>query len=270
MANSSFMTLSDFFEYWTLFSSYVSVGTIFLWAFLGGLLGFVLMLIVEIVWRKKITVKRRYKFLQYVTYLYFVFFPLYAGFCFTQWFGFHAIEGQVMKNIPAVLGETNLLFNEHLREKIEELIGEESLNYTVNSIVDNSLDSASKMIASLNGSIDTLGLKEKGAILVTSQVVKSGVVKSQVKSQASSVVGEGLTLNQSHVEELMSTEISSLLETGVVNVVVEKKIKGIFGGLKMQALLFFLLGMAIPICEIILAHYLERKRLTELSKLSQN
>lgn len=270
MAHLHFITLSDFFEYWTLFSGYVSVGTIFLWAFLGGLLGFVMILVAEIVWRKKITIKRRYKFLQYITYLYFIFFPLYAGFCFTQWFGLHAIEGQVVKNIPAILGETNLLFNEHLREKIEELVGKESLNFTVNSIVDTGLDSVSETIASFDGDVDTLSLKEKSAILVTSQVVKSGVVKSQVKSQASSAVGEGLALNQSHVEELMSTEINSLLETGVVNVVVEKQIKSFFGGLKMQILLIFLLGMAIPIGEIVLAHYLEKKRLTEFVKLNQD
>lgn len=264
MNNLLAISFSEFIEYWNIFSSDISVGTIFLWAFLGGVLGFVLTLVCEIVWRKKIIVRRRYKFLQYFTYLYFVFFPLFAGFCFAQWFGFHAVEKQVVKNIPTILGEANILFNEHARESLESLLGEEVLVMSANQAMEEGMNVVGDMIFAIAIDSDSLALREKGIAAVAGTVVKSNLAKGQVKNKGSEVVGGALLLEKSHAEEIMNTEIGSILDTGLMNVVVEKKVNGIFGGLKMQALLIFLLGMAIPIGEIILAHYLERKRLREI------
>lgn len=265
-----FISLSDFFEYWSLISQYVSVGSIFLWGILGGLLGFVLALVAEIVWRKKITVRRKYKFLQYFTYLYFVFFPLFAGFCFTQWFGFHAIEKQVVKNIPVLLSQSNILFNEHLKDDLEELIGKDVLKISAGQLIESGMDSVGEIILSTAIVSDSLELYEKGIAATAGVAVKTDLAKSQVKSKVGGTIGEALSLEKSHGEELLNTEISEILDTGIVNLVLQKKVEGIFGGLKLQALLIFLIGIALPIGEIMLAHYLERKRLKDLEASSQN
>lgn len=262
-----FISCSEFLEYWDLVTQYVNVSSIFLWGFLGGLLGFILALVAVIVWRKKILVRRKYKVLKYFTYLYFAFIPLFTGFCFTQWFAFHSIEKQVVKHIPAMLGESNILFNKYVKEDLENLVGKERLNITGNQAVDIGLDVTGDVIKTMGMSGDSVTLEQAGTAFLASKVVKSDLMKGKAKTKATETIGEGLLVGSELAGELMNTEVSSILETGVVNIVVEKKVKGIFGGLKMQAFLMLLIGLGIPIAEILLAHYLERKRLRELNLL---
>lgn len=61
--------------------------------------------------------------------------------------------------------------------------------------------------------------------------------------------------------DVLNVKVENILEDGVLNTIIEKYIKGAFGGLKMSVVLIFLVGLAIPLAEIIVAHYLERKRL---------
>lgn len=259
-----FISQAEFFEYWSLVSQYVNVGSIFLWGFLGGLLGAVVVVIAEIVWRKKILVRRKYKFLKFLAYLYFAFFPLFAGFCFTQWFAFHNIEKQVVKNIPNILAGSNELFDTYLKESIEDMVGKENLKLSANQLVDSGMDKVGSTIKSMATDSDSITLKERSMALVASNVVQSNLAKGKAKSKIAETIGENTLVGNDLAEELMATEMASILETGAVNFVVEQKVKGIFGGLKMQALLIFLIGMTIPIAEIVLAHYLERKRIREL------
>lgn len=263
MEDVSFISLSQFIEYWHLISEYVNIGTIFLYALLGGILGFVVVLVAEIIWCKRITVKRRYKFLQYFTYLYFIFFPFYAGFCFSQWFGFHAIEKQIVKNIPSMLGGSNALFNEYVKDELEKMIGKENLNITASQLVDKGLDATSDLLKATAIDSDSITPRERTTMEIASILVKSDAAKNQVKSTASGKMGDALGVSKTHAEEFMTTEVASILESGLVNSILEKKIKGIFGGLKLQVFFIFLIGMALPISEIVLAHYLERKRAKE-------
>lgn len=248
-------------EYWHLFHEYINVSNIFLWGLLGGIIGVIVVIILEIIFRKKILVRRRYKVLKFIAYLYFAFFPLYSGFCFSQWFALNATEKQIVQNIPTVLGNSNTLFNKYLKDYIEEQVGKGRLNITTNEGVDIGVELAMSLANYLKLEQDTVESGKGGQIMsFVSNLLKSEYIKGEAKNQIVDLVSSNFGIEKEVVKELMDTEIQSILDTGAVNVFVEAKIKSVFNGLKFQVALMYLIGMCIPIAEIVLAHYLERKR----------
>ena len=261
--NLSYISFSEITEYWNLFNSYVDLSTVLIWGLLGGLLGFAIMLILEIVFRKKILVKREYKILKYLAYLYFAFLPFWGSFCFSQWFALYAVEKEIAGNISTIMNGSDEIFNKYLREYVEQQIGEGKLKITTNEGVDASVDLIVSLTNSMRLSEDSTSSKVNQLVSFVSNLLKSDILKSETKNQIAEVISSNLGLEKDAVRDLMDTEIQSILDTGAVNTYVEAKLKSIFGGLRLQVFLIFLLGISIPLLEIILAHYLERKRKKE-------
>lgn len=251
-------SLTDLFYYWSLISSYVDIGSIVFWTLLGGFLGFVTVLILEIIFRKKILVRRRHKILKYIACLYFIFFPFWASFSFSQLFAFHSIKGQVINNIPVILGESNSLFNLFLTDYVEEHIGMDKLGFTTNEGVDAVVDLVSDYNP-LRAISDSASSLTRAAASVASDMITSEYLKGKSKDQIAEAVSSNLSLDRESVEELMDTKINQILETGAINSYAEIQVNSIFSSLMFQAVLIFLLGIAIPLGEIVLAHYLVRK-----------
>lgn len=257
----------DILEYWDTITQYVNPLTIIIWAIAGGIAGFIIVLITQLILRKKILVRRRHWSLKILSYLYMVFFPLFAGYCFTQWFALHGCEKEIVKNIPTYLGDANSAFNLYIKAEVEKALGEKHLKLTGHEIIDKAASytgqAASFLLSSMQ-SEDTTSIVSKGSSFLMEKMAENDFVKDQAVKYVEEALGEKLLQDKELTKDLLSVKIENILADGALNTIVEKKVKNIFGGLKLNAFLIFLIGIAIPAAEIVLAHYLERKRLKSL------
>ena len=249
-------SFGDIFRYWNTLTDYINPVWIVGWAIIGGLIGFILFLVLELVFRKKILVNRRHWSLKYLSYIYMAFFPLFGAFCFTQWFAIHNCQTQLVNNIPTYLGSANAAFNEYLKDEIEAVVEARYLELTGREALTKTADVATKTLSDYINSTETdIGSK------VSAMLMQTDFIKEKAVSQLAEKVGEQLLMDKDLTQEMLDVKINNILNDGVLNTVVEKHIQNIFGGFKMQIYLIFLIGLLIPVAEIILAHYLERKRL---------
>lgn len=246
-----FISFTDIIKYWDSITQYIDPLNIIAWAIAGGLIGFFIVLITELILRKKILVKRRHWTLKYLSYLYMVFLPLFAGYCFTQWFAVHACERQLVKNIPLYMGSANSAFNKYLKDEVEKVVEERHLQLTGHEILDKGANLAVNTANKLTASVD-----ESWETKLTAYAAKSGFVKDQIVDGLVEKLGEQLLMDKDLTQEVLDTKIQNLLEDGVLNTVVEKHIKNLSGGFKSNILLIFLIGIAIPTIEIIIGNYL--------------
>lgn len=253
-----YVSIDELAKYWDLFSSYVDITTVFLWGILGGLLGFVLALILEIVLRNKILVRRKYKVLKFISYCYFAFFPFFFGFCFTQWFALHAIEKQVVKHIPSVTEASNALFDDYLRAYVKEQISAGNINIQIDGGVDAGVDLVVALASYMKQEEDSV--PAKGIVSILSNLLKSDILKKEAKDQIAKGLSSSLGVDKEIIEELLETDLQKILDKGTINTFVELQVRSAFDGLRNQVLLVFIIGIGIPIIEILLAHYLNRKR----------
>ena len=249
----------DIFKYWDMITQYVNPATIILWGITGGIAGFVIVLITEIILRKKILVNRRHWSLKILAYAYMVFFPLFAGYCFTQWFAVHALEREVVKNIPTYLTDANSVFNSYLKDEVEKVVDTKYLQSTGNEILD-------KGVAFTNNALNEYlkGGDSNIKTQISAYLAQSDLIKSKISEQLTDKISEQLKIDQEIVRQILDVKLQNILDDGALNNVVEKYITDFTGSLKMNALLIFLIGIAIPLIEIIIAHILEKKRLNRL------
>lgn len=253
--NTLFISLSDIFTYWDTLTQYINPLKIIIWAITGGVIGFLIVLITEIILRKKILVKRRHWSLKVLSYVYMVFLPLFAGYCFTQWFAIHACERELVKNIPTYLGDTNSAFNKYLKHEVEKVVEARYLQLTGNEVLDKGVTLAGNMVSKAVETTDN-----KFETKISAYFAKTDFVKGHVTDYIAEKVGEKLMMDKELTREVLDVKIQNLLDDGVLNTVIEKHIKNITGGFKMNVLILFLAILAIPLTEIIIANYLDKKR----------
>ncbi|WP_163306954.1 hypothetical protein [Dysgonomonas sp. 521] len=257
-------SITDVFKYWDTLTQYINPATVIIGAVLGGVLGFIIFLVAEILLRKKILIRRRHWSLKYLSYLYMAFFPLFAGFCFTQWFAMHTCERELVKNIPTYLGDANSLFNVYLKDEVVKILDEKHLQLTGHEAIDKAASLAGNTVSEqLKSNISTTDttLTAKASSFLLSKVAETEFIKNKAVQYVEEKMGSAVMMDKNMTNEVLNVKIENILDDGVLNTIIEKHIRNLFGGFKMNALLIFLIGMAIPIAEIVLAHYLEKKHL---------
>lgn len=263
-----FISFPDIYTYWDTLTQYVNPLTIILWAITGGVIGFLIALITEIILRKKILVKRRHWTLKVLAYIYMVFLPLFPGYCFTQWFSIHGCERELIKNIPTYLGDANSAFNKYLKYEVEKAVEAKHLQLTGHQVLDKGISFAAGLVSE---AIETTDNKLETKL--SAYLAKTDFMKEQVTDYIIEKLGEQLMTDKALTHEILDVKIQNLLDDGVLNTIVEKQIKKFTGGFKTSVLLLFLAVLAIPVIEILLANYWEKKRLSKENannNISQN
>ncbi|MFV0329028.1 MAG: hypothetical protein ACK5KL_04230 [Dysgonomonas sp.] len=257
-------SITDLFKYWDTLTQYINPVTIILWGIIGGIVGFALFVIVEAILRKRILIRRRHWSLKYLAYAYMVFFPLLGGFCFSQWFALHRCQQELVKNIPTYLGDANSAFNTYLKDEVIKIIDARHLQLSGHEIIDKAATVAGSTVSTqlreISAANDTT-LTAKASSYLLSKAAETEVVKNMAVSYVEKKLGETVMMDENMTNDVLNVKVENILEDGVLNTLLEKYIKNIFGGLKMNVVLILLIGLAIPAAEIILAHFLEKKRL---------
>ncbi len=142
-------------------------------------------------------------------------------------------------------------------------IDERHLQLSGHEIIDKAAaKTGSTVSAQLKENVSTTDttLTAKTSSFLLSKVAETEVVKNMAVNYIEKKLGETVMMDENMTNDVLNVKIESILEDGVLNTIIEKYIKSTFGGLKMNVILIFFVGLAIPLAEIILAHYLERKR----------
>lgn len=268
-------SFSDWIKYWDVLCEYINPYHVIIWGVAGGILGFLLTLFVVIWLRKKILVPRKYTILKVLSYCYLVFFPLFIGFIAFQLSAVHNFERQVVKNIPKYLGETNQLFNTYLKAEVIKIISEETLKSSGNDLLDKTVKGAQSIAGTLLkdkaselwASDTETGFKDVVASYVTSVLAETGFVRTYLVSGIKQKIGNVLLMDKKTANEFFDVEIGKILDSGILNTVLEKHTKNITGGLKMNVLLLLLLVVALPVIEIIIANRIYQNKSSECDDL---
>jgi hypothetical protein len=202
-----------------------------------------------------------------------IFFPLFGGFCFSQWFALHRCQQELVKNIPTYLGEVNSIFNTYLKDEVVKVIDERYLQLSGREAIGKAVEVGGKVVsAQLKENVTTKDTLTASAIsFLLRKVSDTEAVKEIAVSCIEEKLGETIMMDKDMTGELLNVKVGNILEDGILNTIIEKHIKNIFGGFKMNVILILLIGLAIPSAEIVLAHYLERKRKkTEMAMIQNN
>ncbi|NDV59134.1 hypothetical protein [Bacteroides sp. 519] len=253
--------LSEFTKYWDTLCEFINPYTVLIWGVVGAVIAFIVALIFTIKLRKKILVPRKYVILKVLSYCYMAFFPLFIGFYAFQWSALHNCERQVVKNIPKYLGESNHLFNKYVKTEAIKIIGEETMNSSGNELLNKAVSGIQSVSKSLFKSTaneqlvsEKTGISDAAFSYISSVLVETGFVRKYVVGEIKKKVGDVLLMDKKLTDEFFDTEITKIMDTGILNTVVEKHVKNITGSFKMNVLLMFLLIMAILVIEIIIAN----------------
>lgn len=262
--------LSDLISYWDILCEYINPYKIVLWAIVGGIAGFIITVILMIIFRKTILVNRKYIVLKILSYCYLVFFPLFIGFCALQWSALHNCERQIINNIPKYLGETNHLFNTYIKAEVIKIISEETMQSTGDDILNKTVKTAQNFSAALFKSKAGESLKtEKAGITdavynyISGTIINTEFVRKYIVSEIKKKVGNVLLMDEKLSNEFFDIEIGKILDSGILNTVAEKHVKYIIGGFKMNVWIMFFLIIALPVVEIMISNRMHRKKLKE-------
>ncbi|MDR2918255.1 MAG: hypothetical protein LBV72_02685 [Tannerella sp.] len=256
----------EIFKYWDILVQYINPLLILLWAIIGGLTGIVLAIILLLALRKQIFVTRRHWILKWLSYAYIIFLPLFIGFSFAQWSALHNCERQIIQNIPKYLGDTHMLYNTYLKAEVEKIVAEEILKQSGNELLEGAVNIAQSYVGTTLKSdskdkLQAASYKDKISEYLVQTLLESSYVRELIVSEARNRIGKVLLMDKELTKDFFDTEIQKLLDNGVINTVLEKHVKHLFGGFKMNVLLILLLGVLIPAIEIFIACLLHRKKL---------
>lgn len=251
----SLSLISEISAYYKIFSEYTDTSTIILWGIIGALLGFTILLVAEIILRKKILVRRRFIALKVLAFVYMAFFPLFGAFCSAQWAATHTFERQAIRNIPKLADHASDLFGRHIKDAVISVVAEEHLEQSCIDLFGKGVDIAGKFVGE-QLKFENPGLNGKlMALLAQTDYVKDKVVDKMVEGIAAK-----LPIHEDVVRRLLNTNFNNLMDDGIISSIIANYVKMITGGLKSNILLIFAIGMGIPLVEILIANRMAKKR----------
>lgn len=257
----------ELLKYWDILIKYIHPLPIFLWAIIGGLTGILLSIALLYTLRTHVLIERRHFTLKWLSYSYWIILPLFIGFSFGQWAALHNCERQIIKNIPKYLGDANALYNTYLKIEVEKIICEDILKSSGNELLESAVGNAQSFIGKTlksesNEEIQANSYKDKISAYLVQTFLESRYVRKLIVSEIRAKAGKALLMDKELAHDFFDVEIQKLLDNGLINTILEKHIKHLVGGFKMNVVLLLLLGIAIPLAEIIIANILYRKKQT--------
>lgn len=256
----------EILKYWDLLVEYINPLTILFWAIVGGAIGIITAITLLITLRKRIFVQRCHWTLKWISYTYIILIPLFTGFSIAQWAALHNCERQVINNIPKYLGDTHSLYNTYLKTEVENIICEEILQSSSNELLDSAVGKVQSFVGTAlksetSNELQTASYKDKIMNYLLHSVLESDYVRQFIVSEARSRFGKLLLMDEKLTKDFFDTEIQTLLDNGIINTILEKHVKHLIGGFKMNVLLLLLVGLLIPCIEIIIANRLYKNKL---------
>jgi hypothetical protein len=255
-------SFADILKYWDILSQYINTDIVIKWGIIGGVIGFVIALIIELLLHKRILVRRRNSFLKYLPYFYMLFFPLFTGFCCAQWAALHNCETQLVQNIPQYIGNANTIFDDYLKTEVTKIAKDRYKELTGNNVPDHISALADNLIDNLLQ--DSRSPDSELTAMLNRYMADYPLETERIRQQAVIYLTDRidqrlLFIDKAMITELVNARLENLSDDSVLISLMEKHIKEITGDFKLKIVLLFLLVMLLPLIEICIANYIDKR-----------
>lgn len=252
-----------FVEYYRYFSEYINPVAVIGAGILCAVVFALALLVLLIIFRKKILVQRRYTALKYLAWSYFLVLPLVGGYFAFQWGALNSMQNQLKENIPAKLKAytdgMDTGWEKYISQALTTGITDGSvpkIELSANNVVEIATEALYLRYQSVVDSLliynDNLLVQAVGYInhltdgKVMSYAVKKGIYK---------MLESGLAMDEEMSTELMETRLDELMQQGIFSKILGLQIDRLFKPLKKSTIVIFALILGAALLEIGLAHY---------------
>ena len=242
---------------------FVDPATIISGAVLYGIGALLLTLILLIIFRKKILVPRKYTALRILAYSYFVILPLLAGFLWMKWGFFNSLRKDIKAHTEVYIQHIPSSFDTQTSAAVGNFL--RNNNASVSSLTtDQLIDAVAEVIyTQYDTMLSQQQTLQKGSNVVLSWLLKLTKGKGMAqyaKHTIYKILKEKLGLDEDVSKELMASRIDEIVRMGLFAKIAMIQVDHFLKGIQKGILITFCLLMAIPLVEIIIAHYLLKKK----------
>lgn len=240
----------------------------FMWgAFLSGLVAFIIAVILVIVLRKFILIPRSNKLLRFVAYTYFVLLPILAAFFAFKWGFFNSLRKDIKAHQEVYAKHIPPVFDQQASSAVQSLFRQpdgspsDLTKLSTNQVI----DTVGALVYNVYGSTleqqaSQSGVKGKLAAFML-HTTKGAGVAALMKKYIIKFLAEKLKLGEDTGEALMETKLMTIIQGGLFLNIAVIQVDLFLKGLQKGVLITFLIILAIPLAEVVLAHYLHRRKL---------
>ncbi|MBC9932936.1 hypothetical protein [Chitinophaga qingshengii] len=248
--------------YYQLASEFTNPWKFVTGAIISGLTAFAVALILVLLLRKYILVPRSNKLLKMLAYAYFVALPLLAGFFGMKWGFFHSLRKDIKAHTDVYAKHVPTLFNEQALKAVDSLLG--GNNALSGKSPDEVMNVAAEAIYNVYGrtleqQVSTRGVAGKLASAALN-MTKSKSVAAIMRKAVYNLLHDKLKLTEGASNELLRTELGTLLNGNLFVNIAVIQVDQFLKGLQRGILYTFLLILAVPLIEVLIAHYRHRKQ----------
>jgi hypothetical protein len=218
-------------------------------AVIAGILTVIIAIILVVLLRKFILVPRRYPVLKFIAWSYFLILPLLAGFFGFKWGLFNSLRKDIREHSEVYVKHIPSSFDISTKELFEQPM-------TTNQMI----DSLSEIV--YRQYYQTLG---KQSLVIRISGGKG--VAYFTKRAIHKLLKDKLGLEEGVSKDLMDEKINEVLRTGLFAKIALIQMDHFLQGVQKGILITFFLIIAIPVIEILIAHYLHKKKMRTDGKL---
>lgn len=260
--------MKETFRIIRLFGEFTNPFKIVSGAILTGVLTAIIAIILVVLLRKFILVPRRYPVLKYIAWFYFLLLPALAGFFGFKWGLFNSMRKDIKAHTEVYIKHVPASFDMNSSAELTALFMKDSAGVNVaplaNYSTDQLIDTAAGVIyAQYNGILERQALlKEKGNTLASVIVHISGGkgVAYFMKKAIRNLLKDKIGLSENVSKDLMEAKIEEVLSAGLFAKIMLIQLDHFLQGVQKGILITFFMIVMVPVVEILIAHYLHKKK----------
>lgn len=263
--------MKETFRIIRLFSEFTNPFKIISGAVFVGILTAIIAIVLVILLRKFMLVPRRHPILKYIAWTYFILLPVLAGFFGFKWGLFNSLRKDIKTHTSVYIEHIPASFDQNTSRLITAYFISDSAGvnvapmakYTTNQLVDTAAEVIYRQYyATLEHQAI---LKDKGNAVVgfIARLTKGKGVAFFMKRSIRKLLTEKGGLDESVSEDLMGARIDEILRAGLFAKIILIRLDHFLQGVQKGILITFFLIIAIPLIEVLIAHYLYKKKMKQ-------
>lgn len=253
--------MKETFRIIRLFSEFTNPFKIVSGGILMGILAFIVALVLVILLRRYMLVPRRYPVLKYIAWTYFLLLPLLAGFFGFKWGLFSSLRKDIKQHTSTYIEHIPASFDDQTSGAIRAFFKDDITHYTTDQLIDTT---AEIIYRQYYATLDKQALlKDKSNMLVNfiAGITKGKGVAYFMKKSIHKLLSEKAGLNEDVSKDLMASRIDEIIKAGLFAKIILIQLDHFLQGVQKGILVTFFLILLIPVIEILIAHYLHRKKI---------
>ncbi|QHS60886.1 hypothetical protein [Chitinophaga agri] len=232
-------------------------------AVLYGITALILTIIVLIIFRKKIRVPRRHKALKVLAYSYFILLPLLSGFLWAKWGFFKSLRKDIKAHTEVYIKQIPPSFDTSISGAVHTYMQDNKATLSTMStdqLIDVLADVIYTQYYSTLSSQETAKQVSNTFFSWVLKLTKGKGMAQLIKHNIHKILKEKLGLDEEVSKELMASRIEEVVRMGLFAKIALIQADHFLKGIQKGVLILFCILMAVPLAEVLIAHYLLKKK----------